>query len=337
MKKSAVFLGAGVLLAGVAATLLWLDLRGERAQGGELAARISALESAQPASSGTTGELPSTSPDSPAAPPAATVPAGATASAASAPGAVPGAPAGVADSAASPAAGILEAMQSAQGREFTRTMMRGMMAQMYPDIAEEMNLSPDEVEALFDLLARQQDDLTADSLAMMTGGVQDAAARQQLQRSVVEKQQAHQRELAAHLGAKHARWEQYQQTAAARQQLGQLESALAASGNPLTEEQSRKLVAAYTTEMKSITEEEEAWSTSPAALESSNLMQESMERALVAQQRLAEVARPHLTAAQREHQQRQLEQQSSMLRAIGGMMGGQGGAAQAPGTMPGTR
>lgn len=222
-------------------------------------------------------------------------------------------------------------MRTPQGQEFAQTMMRGVMGQMYPDIAEKMGMSQQEADALFDLLLRQQQEIATDSIGLLTGSVQDPAARREIQRNLVEKQRAQEAELAAHLGARHGQWEDYQATAAARQQVNELRTALAGS-DPLGDEQYDKLVAAFATETRRATEEVREWTYSAAAVDSPNMMQETMQRTVAAQRNLLEVARPHLNATQNAHYQRQMEQQMGMLQAVMGMMGGQGapGAGQPP-------
>lgn len=325
MKKNVVILVAGVTLVGVAATVLWLDLRSERTQASELAARIAALEAA-PAVQTVAPEAsrPVTLP----VPPREVAAAGSSASAPQAP----------TQAAAAPPAGLLDAMSTPQGLEFASAMMRGMMGQMYPDIGEEMGLDPQEVDAFFDLLSRQQQEVTVDSLGLLSGNVQDPAERRDIQRKLQEREHEHAAELAAHLGARHAKWEQYQATTAARQQVNELKTSLATGAEPLSEEQYGKLVAAFAGEQKRIATEQREWSQSAAALDSPNMMQETMQRTVASQRRLLDVARPHLSAAQEAQYRRQVEQQMSMLQAVMGMMNpGQGSPGPAPMPAAGAR
>jgi hypothetical protein len=222
-------------------------------------------------------------------------------------------------------AGMLEAMQSPQGRELTRNMMRSVMSQMYPDIATELDLTAEETGRLFDLLVKQQEELSADSMGLLTGGG-NPAAMQDIQRRIVEKERAHEQELSAMLGSKYAKWEQYQSTAAARQQVSQLRTTLAASGNPLSEAQEKSLVAAFAREQGRIEREEREWMRSSAALSSPNMLQESVKRQVDGMRRQVELAAPILDASQLSQFRRQVDQQASMVGAMLGMMGGQGAA-----------
>ncbi len=333
MKKNVVILVAGVALVGAAAAMLWLDLRSERAQGSELAARIAALEAApgaQPAAPETSGTaaLPAPADVAQAATPAPPSPATASTPA-------PPTPQTPGQNAAQPPAGLLNALATPQGVEMTNNLMRGLMRQMYPDIGEEMGLNTQEVDAFFDLLSRQQQEMTADTLSLLAGNVQDPDARRDLQRRLQEKERQHEAELTAHLGARYVKWEDYQATAAARTQANELRTMLATGTEPLSDEQYGKLVTAFAGETKRLTSQEREWSRSAAALDSPNMMQESLQRAVDAQRQLLDVAKPHLSAAQEAQFRRQVEQQAGMMQAMMGMMGGGQGSPGQPSTPAG--
>src|SRR5690606_25851340 len=327
-------LAAAVLVAGAAAAKLWVDLRSDRAQGNELAARIAALEAAPPVAP---PSMPQSAPDTvagavqsagadsaPPAPAPATRPATAVTPPANAPAqAAPGPQ----QSSAAALAGMM------QNREMVRTMMRGAMGQMYPDLAEAMGFDQQETDAFFDLMARHQEEQAEDSAALLTAASQDAEARREIQRRLVEKQRQQENELSAYLGAKYGKWEEYQATSAARQSVDQLKARLAGAGNSLSDEQVSKLMDAFSAEQKRFLAETREWNHSTAAIESPNLMQETMQRTMASRRQLLDVARPHLTAAQNEQFRMQVDQESGMLQAVMGLMGGQGaqgGAGQGP-------
>lgn len=312
MKKTISVTAAMVLVAGVLATYFWFQLRDERQRGSELIARVEALEAATPVAP-LPGVAPSpTSVAGPQGPASAATPSVAQA---------PRAGANAQANAKAPGAAMLEALVGAAGSEQMRTMMRQMMEQMYPDVATELQLTPEEKEKLFDLMARQQDDMAGEAMGLMMGSRDPAAARE-LQRKLVEKEAAYEREFAALLGGKQTQWEQYQHTAAARQQVDQLKNTLAAGGNPLSEAQHKALVTAFAAEVGRSEKAEREWMTSAAAVESPNFMQESMKRELDTQRGLVDVASPHLNPQQLAAFRKQVEQQERMLQATMGMFGG---------------
>lgn len=316
LKKLVAVLAATVLVTSIVAAYLWLELRTEREQNRELAARVAALESAQLAQASMPRPL------EPLAPPVAAV----TGPQAAAGQTVPA-------SAAEPAAreqpdrrganpliaGLREAVSSPEGREFARSMMRGMLPRQYPDLARELDLTQQEAEQFFDLLAKHQDALGVDSMGLLAGGVQDPAARQEMQRRLVEKQQANEAELAAMLGSRYPKWQEYQSTAVARREVNELRAALSSS-NPLSEAQSKALITALAAEQARIQQEERNWAAS-AGRDSANMIEEQLQRVTEGNRRLFDVAAAHLDSVQLDLYRRQREEVTNMalgmMRAIG--------------------
>lgn len=107
---------------------------------------------------------------------------------------------------------------------------------------------------------------------------------------------------------------------ASRQQVDQLRRTPSISDNPLTDAQSARLVTAFAAEHKRADREPRDWPTSSAAIESPDLMQETVQRAVDAQSRLVAVAAPILDSTQRERHKQQVDQQVSILRATMSMM-----------------
>jgi hypothetical protein len=316
VKKISIAVAVMVFAAGALGAYLWWDLREQRRLGGELAGRVAALESAPAVVATVSQGVVAEPPDE------AVVPQRAPTAVAATEGAPPPPAPSVQQPGKAPAAAaMLEAMGTAEGQEFTRSMMRTMMAQMYPDVAEEVGLTAAETDKLFALISGQQGTLTADSMALMTAPA-DAATRRELQRKVVEGTRAQEREVQALLGSRYPKWEEYQGTATARQQVNQLRSTLAASGNPLSDAQADSLVTAFAAQQSRFAKEERAWANSAAAIESPDMMQETMQRTLKEQRKLVDVAAPHLESAQLAQFRRQVDQQERVLQATMGIMGG---------------
>jgi hypothetical protein len=313
MKKLVLVLTIAVLATGVVATKLWLDLRSEHGKAVEIQARLTAAQSKQLEQAAVPQSL---GPAVPVIAVTAPQPAAAPAVVAAAPAAQPTATA----PANTAMQGMLEAMATPEGQDATRAMMRGMMAQMYPDVAQELGLSEQEKEKLFDLLATEG----LDSAGLMVGGAQDAAATREMQRRMVEAERAHEAKVSALLGSKYPNWEEYQGAAAARQQVDQLRRTLGASGNPLSEVQSKALATAFAAEGIRADKANREWSRSSAAINSPNMMQETIQRAVDTQNRFVDVAAPILDTVQLDRYRRQVEQQTTMLRATMGMMTGGG-------------
>jgi hypothetical protein len=309
MKKLVAILAIAVLATGVIATNLWLDLRAEHRKAGEIATRLTTAEAQQLAQ---VAVPPASGPVVPAVAEALPQPAAAPAAIVAAPAAQQ--PARGATN--SPMQGMLEAMVTPEGQDATRAMMRGMMAQMYPDIEQELGLTAQEKLKLFDLLG----DDGGDSASLMLGA-QDPAAKREMQRKMVESARDRQAKLSALLGSKYPKWEEYQGTAAARQQVDQLRRTLGASGSPLSEAQSIRLITAFAAEEARAAKENLVWSTSSAAVDSPDMMTETIQRVIDSRGRMVEVAAPVLDSAQLDRYRKQVEQQTTVLRATMGMMG----------------
>lgn len=317
MNKTVIVVATLATAAGIVAVYQTLQLRSEREQNRELLARVATLESARPLQQ--TMALPAApaiTPEDPAAPAGQAV--------------APPAARKPAERAANPLmAGMQQMMNSPEGQEFTRSMTRAMLPQMYPDLAKELNLTPAEAEKLFDLLAKHQNDLGMESMGLLGGGPQDPAAMQDMMRKVDEKQRANEAELAAALGSKYPQWQEYQSTQAARQEVNQLREALSSTDTPLTAAQSKSLITAFTTEQKRIDQEQRV-AASSTARNSPNMMDDELQRATDHQRRFVDVAANHLTATQLEEYKRHVDQQQDMMRTMMRAMGGMGGKEDTP-------
>jgi succinate dehydrogenase flavin-adding protein (antitoxin of CptAB toxin-antitoxin module) len=226
---------------------------------------------------------------------------------------------------------IMEAMQAPGAREATHSMMRTAMNQMYPDLAVELGLSAEEADQFLDLLASRDDDSMDDAMAVMNGGPPNSAARESMLRQLEESQHAQEAQQSAMLGSRYTKWQDYQHTAAARNEIRELTTLLAPGGNPLTDAQAKELLPVIAAERRRIDQQERDWMTSPAAAQAPNLMQASAQHAIDAQQGLVDVVSKRLTAAQSELYRRKKEQDLRMMRAMMSMFGAGGAPPGSPG------
>jgi hypothetical protein len=319
MKKLEAIIAVALLVTLALGGSLWSKVRTERAQSAQLEARISSLEA-----------------EGQAAPPPASVPAPAPVPAAPEPAAAapavtrPAAPAVARVNAPPPSQTPPNAMAQAMDMLSTdagRGMIRGILQAQYGDLGRELGLSEAETNKLFDVMARQQLDLTADAAGLLAGTVTDPNAMRESQRKVDEKTRANEAELAALLGDKYRSFQEYQATAAARQQVTQLQNMLG-SANALTESQSKALVKAFSVvQARTLAEQRNA--PAIAGSNSKEMLENQLKVVDENNRRLLEASSQHLTIAQYDIYKRQLEQQSSMLRMIMGPMGAGAGAGQA--------
>jgi 3-oxoacyl-ACP reductase-like protein len=321
MKKLTLILAAGMVALGTGAVYLWQQLEAERSLNAALNDRVMALEVAQQA-------LALRPPPAPAAP-AETPPAAAAAPAPATP-----APAGTGQAAANNqgnglAAVAKEMLSTKAGQDMTRSLLRNVLVQQYPDLGKELGLTPEQVNEFFDLATRQQMELSADSMDLVAGGA-SPEAMQELQRKTQEKQQANEAEIAAMLGSKYPQFQEYQGTMAARQQVNQLQTALGSSGiTSLTDSQKQGLITALGAEQKRITQEN---LNAPAGARrgNQNYLEQQLEQNADKNRRMVDAASAYLNSQQLDSYKKMLDQQQEMISGLARAMGGTQGAAPAP-------
>ena len=127
-------------------------------------------------------------------------------------------------------------------RDAMMTQQKAMMGNMYPDLANELNLAPGEFERLTTLLAEQQLRSMEQQSGPFFDGPPDSATAQEMQRKAQANRQAADAELKALLGdEKWNAWRDYQSTMGVRHEVAQLRTSLANQGAPLTDDQIKPL------------------------------------------------------------------------------------------------
>lgn len=140
-------------------------------------------------------------------------------------------------------------MQDPEYREAMRIQHRSGMSRQYPGVAEDLDLTPEQTEQLFNLLADQQMRSNEQIEPMWDSENLDPAAMQQraekMRQQWAETQRKNEAELAAHLGQdKIQGWKEYQSTLGARHQAEQLRTSLASQGVPLSDDANRAVIKA---------------------------------------------------------------------------------------------
>lgn len=199
---------------------------------------------------------------------------------------------------------------SPENQAKARALYRAQLPVKYPDVAESLGLSKDEAEKLFDLLAKQYDELRRDVRVASTEG---ETSLQVIGRKSAEGQN----ELALLLGDKYAQWKQYLSEQPTRQQLRDLAAVLNSSGIPqLTDSQNRSVVYALMEAQKRF-EQESMKSVPPAEARTRVRNVYSPERNV----KLLEAASSYLTAQQLDAYKEMLERQAG-LNFFGGVSSG---------------
>lgn len=308
MKKLALVLGVALVASGLAFFGLLRASQAERRQTQELEARLVALESVRHGKSGLQG---------------ASQPSGFAGDMPSGEQSGAGVVSGNGQSAAassSPLWAVREQMlNTPEGREFARSMLRMGMDRQYPDVGKELGLSPEQVDRVFDLLAERAMDVAPDLLDARSGP--DAANREEMGRLLHEKEQAHEAELSALLGERYPQWKEYERSAGQRQQdewarreREQLRAAMSPPGNALNDAQFQSLHAALEAERRRINQESRGYS-----------VQQEAQHMPEAHRRLIEVASGYLNAQQLEGYRRHLQQEADMASMMATMERAMGG------------
>lgn len=227
-------------------------------------------------------------------------------------------------------------MQDPDYREAMRVQHRSNMVRQYPGVAQELGLTTEQTDKLFDLLTDQQMRNNEQSEFLFDTEV-DPATMQQRQEKMAQRwaemQQKTEAELSAQLGPdKLQAWKEYQSTLGARHQAEHLKTTLAGRGVPLSEDASRAVVKAYAEAQKVEMQEYANMATAARANAASSgktamvglqmrgvppaeMYERQIENTKKRNQRVLDVLSPYLTYEQREALQKEQEAELKMQEA----------------------
>lgn len=236
-------------------------------------------------------------------------------------------------------------MQDPEYRDAVRVQHRNNIGRQYPGLGQELGLTGEQTEQLFDLLVDQQMRNNERAEFMWdTEGLDPATLQQRqekLQQQWTETQRKNEAELAAQLGpGKLQAWKEYQSTLPARHQAEQLRTTLAGRGVALSEDASRAVVKAYAEAQKIEMQEYANMAKAnvsagkPAALgmvghvaPTADMYERQVENAKKRNQRVLDALSPFLTYEQREALQKEQEAELKMQEAQMRIMRAQSAAA----------
>jgi hypothetical protein len=276
-------------VVGIVSVNLWLELHSERQISAQLRAQPAPQAEPQP----TPSPAPAAAQPEPAQPPPAEAPA---AGASPAITALP-----------TPAIRAVNITEMLTDPEVNKTMLaqlRSMVPQQFPGLVEELGLTQEEADQLFNLLAEGGLSMTAATLSA-GGGQADAAAMQEAARARQESERTQEVSIAALLGAsRYGLWREYQQTRTIRILSVQTSRTMEALGQPLSAAQSRHLTQAFIAENKR--QREETQGQNPVSA-----VGDQAEK----NRRIIEAAASQLTAQQLEALRTTLQQQQTSGQA----------------------
>lgn len=308
MNRLAVTFAATTLVSAIVAVHLWRQLHVERERSSQLQAQLAAEAAARSVAKDTGATIPAPGLNDSEAQ-SASGGDGAPVSETSA-----DTPARDRRRATAIASGIRDMLRDPESRDMVSAQLEAVLPRMYPDLAQQLGLSPEELARLHELLARQQLDGASNLLDANAAGTRDPAA---LQGAVEALRRASEAKIATLLGSKYSRWQEYQESLPARQQVTQVRTRLASGGNPLDDTQAAAMIAALSAEQKRM------------GLQASPLdAQGSIAARLESNRHLREIAARHLTQPQLQSFNRMLEQEERLIRAFGTRQAAQSGAPE---------
>ena len=213
-----------------------------------------------------------------------------------------------------------ELMKDPEYRKAMQAQLRVNQTQNYPDLAEELGLTVEEANKLFDLLTEYEFEINSSEFSLGDGGQPDQAAIEEMRRRSQDILRRQDEALSSMLGTvRFGQWKGYQQTLGARVQVAQWERTLQSAGMPLTQAQSRPLTNAYIAEQRRQREDALAMAGDIRQMgpqERLRMQEASLDGQVESNRRMLDVARSHLTAQQLESLQASMDQQLAMSRSF---------------------
>jgi hypothetical protein len=217
-------------------------------------------------------------------------------------------------------------LEDPEYRDAMRRQQKIMLPRMYPDLQTALQLSDEQADQLYDVLAEQQ-------LRNMTNRPQFTAAGERPDEAAMRDWQAEQQrmiadrdaEIASVLGdTKAQQWKNYQGSMQVRSQVRELRSSLESAGMPLAADQSERLIAAMAAEQqKSSSDAQSTRNYLRAARDSADraaLFETQIESTRQQHQRMRAAAAPYLSSQQLNYLERvqasQIEMQQINLKMI---------------------
>lgn len=206
---------------------------------------------------------------------------------------------------------VISSMELARDPVTRKAMAAGIRAALplrYPYLAEELNLTDEQTRKLHDQLIENQ----LEMLGVGPAPGADAEARNEATRRREELTRSHEAALASMLGAtSFSQWKDYQDTQGIHVQVGQLDTVLASTAQPLSAVQRRQMTAALASDQRA---------SQPAILVAAGdrtpTLEELLQREEQQSRRLREVAASHLSREQFDAFEKMHSQASALSRAM---------------------
>ena len=211
-----------------------------------------------------------------------------------------------------------ELLKDSEFRKARLAQIRSLLGHSYPGLSEELGLSKEEADRLFNLLAENQLNASALSASLAAGEQPDPTTLAELTRQRQESQLALNDSLQAMLGSRFTQWQAYQPTRAARMQATTFGTQLAQAGMPLNNSQLKSLTSALISQQQMPQPNTGALAAglSPQDPDSRAQFEEAItKRQEQNNRRTLEAATPYLNTQQLAILKAQFDQQAALTRA----------------------
>jgi hypothetical protein len=214
-----------------------------------------------------------------------------------------------------------ELMKNPEYRKLRFAQQRLSVERNHPGLVQELGLSDNEADRLFDLLSANQLAIN-ESQSLIVNGAQDQVGAEEVTRRRHALGREQDEALRVLLGGKYSQYQDYQQSRPARNQVVTIGNQLAQAGLPLTDAQMRSLTAVLRAEQQrrgpgqdSMMATPEPGRANPVDLDArTKMMEENLKRTEDNNRRTIEAVAPHMSAKQLAVYREQLEQQAAMNR-----------------------
>jgi hypothetical protein len=194
-----------------------------------------------------------------------------------------------------------------------RADIRRQLMRLYPDFAEQLELTPEQAEQFLDVLARQQ--LQVSELIAARQGSNPGKYSQSLLSDLRTMELADDSEQAAVLGSRYPQWMQQQEAELQRSPLDKLQGVLALQGNGLATDRVEQMAAALAAEEKRLNQNLPHGAQSPGD-DPQQQLQRELRHALDNRQQLLKVASAYLDAQQLEIYGQLLEERARIAQQL---------------------
>jgi hypothetical protein len=218
-------------------------------------------------------------------------------------------------------------MTDPKGRDVRRAQRRMLLPQLNPGLGKWLDLPPDQENKLLDLMAKQESEQS--EMLLDPANRNDPAAQQEAMRKAQAQNQANEADLAALLGDRYPRYQQYKQTMPVHRQVSQLQTMLGSGADGLPDAQAKSLTNTLVAEQLRVNQERASAQAAAPTLNVQEMLRQQQQRTVESNRRLLQVATSLLNPQQLASYRTLIEQQERSTDVLSRQLGAAEAAAAA--------